>query len=204
MEQSSGGSNPPFRTIARFARAGAAGRLQALGRRAARSAFGHESPFPRIRISAPSLASLAITRRELDQRVNSRSTGDGPREAASDVRFPFSKHECTVVLYAHTILLCLFKNSIKLYHTMFTATTNKPLALPLEQLRDLYDRIPFVRGRARVALLHRLRRVSHEVRQARVARAKAPGPWSRAAGPSAPAVAAGGARDVQAVSDQSR
>lgn len=69
---------------------------------------------------------------------------------------------------------------------MFTATTNEPSALPLEQLRDLYDRIPFVRGRARVALLHRLRRVSLEVRQARVA------------------MAMGGARDVQAVSDLSR
>ena len=40
--------------------------------------------------------------------------------------------------------------------------------LPLEQLRDLYERIPFVRGRARVALLHRLQRVSLEVRQTRV------------------------------------
>lgn len=37
----------------------------------------------------------------------------------------------------------------------------------LEQLRDLYERIPFARGRERVALLHRLRGVTTEVRRAR-------------------------------------
>jgi hypothetical protein len=37
----------------------------------------------------------------------------------------------------------------------------------LQQFRDLYDRIPFARGPARVALLHRLRRVTTEVRKVR-------------------------------------
>ena len=37
----------------------------------------------------------------------------------------------------------------------------------LEQLRDLYERIPFARGRERIALLHRLRSVTTEVRKAR-------------------------------------
>jgi hypothetical protein len=54
--------------------------------------------------------------------------------------------------------------------------------LLLEQLRDLYERISFVRGRGRVALLHRLRRVSVEVRQARISSPKAPTTGSRAAG----------------------
>ena len=40
----------------------------------------------------------------------------------------------------------------------------------LEQLRDLYERVPFVRGRARVELLRRLQRVRLEVRDARLAR----------------------------------
>ena len=40
----------------------------------------------------------------------------------------------------------------------------------LDQLRDLYERVPFIRGRARVELLHRLQRVSREVRDARLAR----------------------------------
>jgi len=56
-----------------------------------------------------------------------------------------------------------------------------PIAPSLEQLRDLYERIPFVRGRGRVALLHRLQRVSVEVRQARVSSPKAPTAGSRAA-----------------------
>jgi hypothetical protein len=56
-----------------------------------------------------------------------------------------------------------------------------PSTLPLEQLRDLYERIPFVRGRGRAALLHRLQRVSVEVRQARIATTKAPAPALRAA-----------------------
>jgi hypothetical protein len=43
---------PPFRTNRRCARAGAAGRLQALGRHAARSAFGHESPLPHQQLTA--------------------------------------------------------------------------------------------------------------------------------------------------------
>ena len=43
--------------------------------------------------------------------------------------------------------------------------TDSPVSL--EQLRDLYERIPFARGPARVALLHRLRGVTTEVRKAR-------------------------------------
>ena len=51
---------------------------------------------------------------------------------------------------------------------MLRVTANQVAeTLPLEQLRDLYERIPFARGRARVALLHRLRRVTTELRQAR-------------------------------------
>jgi hypothetical protein len=80
-----------------------------------------------------------------------------------------------------------------------------PAILPLEQLRDLYDRIPFVRGRARVALLHRLRQVSLEVRQARIAMPKALSPLSRAAASAgAHAADTGGAGKLQAVPDQSR
>ena len=41
------------------------------------------------------------------------------------------------------------------------------MLVPLEQLRDLYERIPFARGRERIALLHRLRGVTTEVRKAR-------------------------------------
>lgn len=40
----------------------------------------------------------------------------------------------------------------------------------IDQLRDLYERVPFVRGRARVELLRRLQRVRREVREARLAR----------------------------------
>ena len=40
----------------------------------------------------------------------------------------------------------------------------------LDQLRDLYERVPFVRGRARVELLRRLQQVRREVRDARLAR----------------------------------
>ena len=50
----------------------------------------------------------------------------------------------------------------------------RPEAPPLEQLRDLYERIPFVQGRARVALLQRLRRVSHQVRQGRLPKTATP------------------------------
>jgi hypothetical protein len=59
--------------------------------------------------------------------------------------------------------------------------TQTPTTLPLDQLRDLYERIPFVRGPGRAALLHRLQRVSVEVRQARVSSPKAPTAGSRAA-----------------------
>ena len=40
----------------------------------------------------------------------------------------------------------------------------------IDQLRDLYERVPFVRGRARVELLRRLHRVRREMREARLAR----------------------------------
>jgi hypothetical protein len=40
----------------------------------------------------------------------------------------------------------------------------------LDQLRDLYERVPFVRGCARVELLHRLQQERLEVRDARLAR----------------------------------
>jgi len=40
----------------------------------------------------------------------------------------------------------------------------------IDQLRDLYERVPFVRGRARVELLRRLQQVRLEVRHARRAR----------------------------------
>ena len=46
MEQSSGGSNPLFRTILALARISSDERLQALGSRATRWAFGHESSLP--------------------------------------------------------------------------------------------------------------------------------------------------------------
>jgi hypothetical protein len=45
-----------------------------------------------------------------------------------------------------------------------------------DQFRDLYERIPFVRGRARVEMLHRLQCVQIEVQKARQAR-----PGARAA-----------------------
>ena len=38
----------------------------------------------------------------------------------------------------------------------------------LDQLRDLYERIPFVQGRARLELLRRLQRVRLEVRNERL------------------------------------
>jgi hypothetical protein len=44
----------------------------------------------------------------------------------------------------------------------------------LNQLRDLYERVPFVRGRARVELLRQLQRVRLEVRNARLARPVTP------------------------------
>ena len=50
----------------------------------------------------------------------------------------------------------------------FTEDRPNQTIVPLEQLRDLYERIPFARGPARVALLHRLRGVTTEVRKARV------------------------------------
>ena len=46
--------------------------------------------------------------------------------------------------------------------------------VPLDQLRDLYERIPFVRGRARAEILRRLQRVRREVRDARLARRGTP------------------------------
>jgi hypothetical protein len=49
----------------------------------------------------------------------------------------------------------------------YEAETSAPAAL--HQLRDLYERIPFVRGRARVELMRRLQRVRLEVRNARLA-----------------------------------
>jgi hypothetical protein len=44
----------------------------------------------------------------------------------------------------------------------------------LNQLRDLYERVPFVRGRARDELLRELQRVRLEVRNARLARPVTP------------------------------
>jgi hypothetical protein len=43
----------------------------------------------------------------------------------------------------------------------------------LKQLRDLYERVPFVRGSARVEVLRRLQRVRLEVRDARRRRPRA-------------------------------
>jgi hypothetical protein len=54
----------------------------------------------------------------------------------------------------------------------YEARAGKVVAL--DQLRDLYERIPFVRGRARVELLRRLQRVRREVRDARLARPATP------------------------------
>jgi hypothetical protein len=51
----------------------------------------------------------------------------------------------------------------------------------LDQLRDLYERIPFVRGRARVELLRQLQRVRREVRDARLARPATPATLTDAA-----------------------
>jgi hypothetical protein len=51
----------------------------------------------------------------------------------------------------------------------------------LDQLRDLYERVPFVRGHARVELLRRLQRVRREVRDARLARPAVPAASSNAA-----------------------
>jgi hypothetical protein len=79
---------------------------------------------------------------------------------------------------------------------MASPTMKQAETLPLEQLRDLYERIPFVRGRARVALLHRLQRVSLEVRQARV-------PMSTRLQASAPLIGSA-LRECQATPDQSR
>jgi len=54
---------------------------------------------------------------------------------------------------------------------MHGSTPNRPAQtlVPLEQLRDLYERIPFTQGPARVALLHRLRGVTTDLRKARAA-----------------------------------
>jgi hypothetical protein len=73
------------------------------------------------------------------------------------------------------ILLCLIQDSSKLYSLMPSSTPNRSpeTIVPLEQLRDLYERIPFVHGPARVALLHRLRGVTTELRKARASGLKA-------------------------------
>jgi hypothetical protein len=73
------------------------------------------------------------------------------------------------------IRLSLTKGSIKLILSMVTdcETQTAGGVVALEQLRDLYERIPFVRGRARVELLRRLQRVRREVRDARLARPRA-------------------------------
>jgi hypothetical protein len=97
------------------------------------------------------------------------------------IRFLFSIGRSTPVLDDNTILLCLIKNSTKLYLMPSSKPKQTPSTLPIEQLRDLYERIPFVRGRGRAALLHQLKRVSLEVRQARVSSPKAPNAGSRAA-----------------------
>jgi len=54
---------------------------------------------------------------------------------------------------------------------MSSSTLDRPAEtlVPLEQLRDLYERIPFTRGPARVALLHRLRGVTTDLRKTRAA-----------------------------------
>jgi hypothetical protein len=66
------------------------------------------------------------------------------------------------------IPLCLLKDFIKLYSLMKSTTDpSAKRVVPLEQLRDLYERIPFARGRQRIALLHRLRGVTTEVRKTR-------------------------------------
>ena len=54
------------------------------------------------------------------------------------------------------------------YEAQFTGV------VALNQLRDLYERVPFVRGRARVELLRELQRVRLEVRNARLARQVTP------------------------------
>jgi hypothetical protein len=67
--------------------------------------------------------------------------------------------------------LSLIKVFIKLYLEMATDyEAQSSGVVALDQLRDLYERIPFVRGRARVELLRRLQRVRLEVRDARLAR----------------------------------
>ena len=50
----------------------------------------------------------------------------------------------------------------------------------LQQLRDLYERIPFAHGPARVALLHRLRRVTTDLRKARASAIRASMAMARA------------------------
>jgi hypothetical protein len=54
--------------------------------------------------------------------------------------------------------------------------------LAIDELRDLYERIPFVRGRTRAELLRRLHTVRRDVRDARLARLSAPEAFSEAAG----------------------
>jgi len=54
------------------------------------------------------------------------------------------------------------------YEAQFTGV------VALNQLRDLYERVPFVRGRARVELLRELQRVRLEIRNARLARPATP------------------------------
>jgi hypothetical protein len=54
--------------------------------------------------------------------------------------------------------------------------------ITIEELRDLYERLPFVRGRARVELLRRLQTVRLEVRRSRQARSSAPAAFAEAAG----------------------
>lgn len=54
--------------------------------------------------------------------------------------------------------------------------------IAIDELRDLYERIPFVRGHARVELLRRLQRLRLEVRDSRLARLSAPAAFSDAAG----------------------
>ncbi len=71
--------------------------------------------------------------------------------------------------------MCLIKDSSKLYSLMPSTKLDRSAEtlVPLEQLRDLYERIPFAHGPARVALLHRLRRVTTDLRKARASGLKA-------------------------------
>ena len=64
--------------------------------------------------------------------------------------------------------------------TVTSEAYEPPVAI--DELRDLYERIPFVRGRARVELLRRLQCVRLEIRDSRLARLSAPAALSDAAG----------------------